>query len=284
MGILTEEQAEAFAEKFEDAVDADVEVAHAEPEGEVEVEVEAEAGAADDDEVELEGPDATEGEAVEAAEDESAEAELPADDSEPEKRPARRGHRVTYSRFKQVNDRMKAAEARAAGLEAALEAVKGVSRTPEPDDYVDPEWSTEAEAPDMAEQAMVSVERLKLDLEIGKALEAHPDGPEELRAVIVDAVVRNPEVTASQVADAYMARRTVVEEAAIARYLAEQGIEPAADETERAPAVKAKPKAPRRPRKSGAKAGQVANADRPRTIEEASNRAESWFKTRNPFR
>ena len=299
MGILSDEQAASIAAKLESAWVEDeqegltgdevTEEAEATAAGDDSGSPEEEAAVADMAEV-LGDPDPAEG--VQAAEEEAADASAEdgegGEDSDPADPPKRRGHSVPYDRFKQVNDRMKAAEAKG---EAALKRIEELeSRSSQPREPEVPDWAFDDEAPqpDMGMVALAEIERFKLDREVSEVVAGIPDAPETLQGILYEAVARDPSVSLRDVAQGHMAHRAAIEEAAIARYLAKHGSPaPTPAEGEDAPSQESAPAArraaPRRPKKAASTSGSRATTIKPRSISEASDEAEKWLR-KMPFR
>lgn len=173
------------------------------------------------------------------------------------------GHRVPYNRFKQVLDARNGFKSEIDRLSAELEQARASQATApaappkatKEESGSDAAWLEEllkeegssnqelvnkirAEFGGINEriyQQEVAVAGQQLEAEVDHALASFPSVPRE---VIYQAVADNPDVTALQVAEHYTAQVSGIEEAAIARYLAENGLE----QTPSQPAPEAAPR------------------------------------------
>lgn len=170
-------------------------------------------------------------------EEEETQVEASDDDDEYE---AEEGHRVPYERFKQINDRrhllqseLEERERRIADLENELSQKVSSSQSDlldENDFSFDEEPSDDiAYLRQQTQDMQVKFATMELEREVGQALEAYPNVPEEF---IWDSLAENGNQNAGDVAARYSAWVAEVEEAAIARYLSENQ---AAGETASAP-------------------------------------------------
>jgi len=175
------------------------------------------------------------------------------------------GHRVPYDRFKQINDqrreyrdRVERQEQLIAQLQEKLQGSKVTEREAEDDDSF---W-TEESHDDLDEISMlrqqneeiqVKFATMELEKEIAAALEQYPNVPENH---IWESIAQNGTERAEDIAARYSSMVAEIEEAAIARYLKEEGV--------------GAPDAPPRPsRKQTSKSANRDEEWRPRTTDEA---------------
>lgn len=180
------------------------------------------------------------------------------------------GHRVPYDRFKQINDQrheLRSQLAEKEALIAELQERMRSKRKPEPeyeevdyfsDDYDEDSNESYDELTYLKEQnhaIQVKFAQMELEKEIAAAREQYPNVPADH---IWEAIAQDGTQSAVEIAKQYSTWVAGVEEAAIARYLKEQGQEPAAS-------------APPRPsRKQTAKSSRSPDEKwTPRTTDEA---------------
>tara|TARA_Y100000593_G_scaffold3966_1_gene7763 strand:+ start:1515 stop:2279 length:765 start_codon:yes stop_codon:yes gene_type:complete len=212
--------------------------------------VEEESDASDDEELEEEETQ------VEASSEDEEETEV------------EEGHRVPYNRFKQINDQRHQLKSQLEEKErfiAQLEQQMKARKKPEPtyeeyeeEDIFDGSGSYEHtdEISYLKEQnraIQVKFATMELEKEIGAALEQYPNVPEEH---IWDSIAQDGNASAMSIAEQYSSWVAGVEEAAIARYLKEQGGD--------APGAPPRPK-----RKQTAKSNPSEEEWKPRNTDEA---------------
>ena len=219
-----------------------------------------------------------------------------ASDSQAEEEEVQPGHRVPYTRFKEVIEARNQFKTETAELKAQLEQLREqaqrqasqpapVQAAPQPKADDDEAWlkellgedePTAQKSVDPALQQLsarlheteVALARQSLEAEVGAAIQKYPSAT---RDVILQAVAQNPSLSAENVAEQYSAWMAQVEEEAIARYLKDN---PAA----------AKPAAAPRPAKSGAvEASNVVGAAKPKNVKEGSEALRAFLKGGNPF-
>jgi hypothetical protein len=216
----------------------------------------------------------TESDVEASAEEEEAEEYEASEVEDDEEHEAEEGHRVPYQRFKQINDRKRELQEQLAAREQAIaeleERLKG-RQQPEPeeetvqdDDYYfndfaeeeqDPnDWSAKLNVLEQQNRDMqVKFATMELEKEIASARQEFPDVPEEY---LWETIAQNGNVSARNAAAHYTEFVAGIEEAAIAKYLKEQGA--------------AEPQAPPRPsRKQTAASGGEEVEWKPRTTDEA---------------
>jgi RNA binding exosome subunit len=301
MGFLTDEareQMEAFL---------DGEIPDADVQQESEPEVEASSEPAEDVNQEA-GVEAQSEEPEEAQAEPSQEASSEPDGTEDTEEEAS-GHRVPYSRFKQMVEARNALRVEASEMKARLEAleeqakiaqqVRSVLPQQQPvqqaQQQEDPglfgELLADLEGQQQPEQAAdprvdalmervqqqeVAIARRELEVEVASAMEAYPGVP---RQVLLQAVVADPDAAVIKVAESYSTHLAQIEEAAIARYL-EENPAPAVETQE----VAEKPKAAPRPTRSGAADSDVATGEfKPKSIKEGSDALRKAWGSLNPF-
>ena len=219
-----------------------------------------------------------------------------ASDSQAEEEEVQPGHRVPYTRFKEVIEARNQFKTETAELKAQLEQLREqaqrqasqpapVQAAPQPKADDDEAWlkellgedePTAQKSVDPALQQLsarlheteVALARQSLEAEVGAAIQKYPSAT---RDVILQAVAQNPSLSAESVAEQYSAWMAQVEEEAIARYLKDN---PAA----------AKPAAAPRPAKSGAVEAPVSSeAAKPKNVKEGSEALRAFLKGGNPF-
>ena len=219
-----------------------------------------------------------------------------ASDSQAEEEEVQPGHRVPYTRFKEVIEARNQFKTETAELKAQLEQLREqaqrqasqpapVQAAPQPKADDDEAWlkellgedePTAQKSVDPALQQLsarlheteVALARQSLEAEVGAAIQKYPSAT---RDVILQAVAQNPSLSAENVAEQYSAWMAQVEEEAIARYLKDN---PAA----------AKPAAAPRPAKSGAVEAPVSSeAAKPKNVKEGSEALQAFLKGGNPF-
>lgn len=209
--------------------------------------VEEESDASDDEELEEEETQ------VEASSEDEEETEV------------EEGHRVPYNRFKQINDQrhelksqLEEKERFIAELEERMRARKEPEPTYEEYEYDNDEYSyggdSELEMIKQQNHAIqVKFAAMELEKEIGAALEQYPNVPPEH---VWETIAQDGSQNAMNVAKQYSSWVAEVEEAAISRYLKEQG-----GEVHDAP--------PRPSRKQTAKSNPGEEEWRPKNTDEA---------------
>ncbi len=219
-----------------------------------------------------------------------------ASDSQAEEEEVQPGHRVPYTRFKEVIEARNQFKTETAELKAQLEQLREqaqrqasqpapVQAAPQPKADDDEAWlkellgedePTAQKSVDPALQQLsarlheteVALARQSLEAEVSAAIQKYPSAT---RDVILQAVAQNPSLSAENVAEQYSAWMAQVEEEAIARYLKDN---PAA----------AKPAAAPRPAKSGAVEAPVSSeAAKPKNVKEGSEALRAFLKGGNPF-
>ena len=220
-----------------------------------------------------------------------------ASDSQAEEEEDHPGHRVPYTRFKEVIDARNTFKSETDELKAQLEYLQQqaqrqasqpapVQAAPQqPAGNNDDAWLKEllgggedssAKAVDPALQQIsarlheteVAIARQSLETEIATAVNKYPTAS---RDVILQAVAQNPSLSAESVAEQYSSWMSQVEESAIARYLKDN---PAA----------AKPAAAPRPSKTGAVEAIISNeGPKPKSVQEGSEALRAFLKGGNPF-
>ena len=220
------------------------------------------------------------------------------------------GHRVPYSRFKQMVEARNNLRVEASEMKARLEAleeqaiiaqqVRSVLPQEQPvqqmqqqedrglfgellDDLedrpaqqaVDPRIDALMER---VQQQEVATARRELEIEVASAMENYPGVP---RQVLLQAVVADPNAAVIQVAESYSTHLAQIEEAAIARYLQEN---PLASSDEVAEAVAETPKAAPRPTRSGSVDSDVGTGEfKPQSVKEGSDALRKAWGSLNPF-
>ena len=250
---------------------------------------------------EIEVPDSSSDSAPDvniSAKEEAPDASVPADEAEIE---VEDGHRVPYSRFRQVldarnkhRDELEAMRSKMADVEQEREMLQRltIQRATEPqvqqkadDDWLgettgdgegssapDPRLANMASRLDATEKAF---QRMKLDAEVADAMKTYPTAD---RAAIIDAIYNQPSLSAMSAAEQYSTWLAGIEEAAIARHFADSG-----QAGEAAP-VEAKPQAAPRPQKAGAgSVGDFVGEKKPKTVKEGSAMFRDFLKEHNPF-
>ena len=125
-------------------------------------------------------------------------------------------------------------------------------------------------------QQEVQMARYDLEAEVAEASQAFPGVP---RQVMLQAVANDPNVSALEVAEGYSAFVAQVEEAALADYIANNGM----PETQQ---QSAEPQAEevRRPARAGATVDSTAQeAKQPSSVKEGSEMLRAFMKSSNPF-
>ena len=269
-----------------------------------EVKVDAQAEVSDVEASVSDDSSQTAGDVKQEAAEEKAEPttqEAKADDSAAEEEGESPGHRVPYNRFKKVidarNEFQTEAEKYKAQVSELQERMKSYSAPQQVQQPVqqqasggDEAWLQEllgedgssAKKPDPALQQLsqrlheteVMIARQQLEVEISSATEKYPSAS---RDVILQAVQQNPSVSVEKVAEQYSAWVANMEEAAVAKYLADN---PAAS----APETK-KAAAPPRPKGVGGTKATSTTEKResPKTVEAASAELRRKWEEINPF-
>ena len=211
------------------------------------------------------------------------------------------GHRVPYSRFRQVldarnkhRDELEALREKVSEIDKEREMLQRltIQRATEPhvQQRADDDWMGDllgdeagagsssdtrlAELTSRLEAQEMAFQKMKLEAEVVEAIEKYPNAE---RGAILDAIYNNPSVTAMGAAEQYSTWLSGVEEAAIARHLADSGQDPT---TSAAPPPVAAP----RPSKTGADAIVEFTGDRkPKTVKEGSEMFREFLKEHNPF-
>jgi len=219
-----------------------------------------------------------------------------ASDSQAEEEEVQPGHRVPYTRFREVIEARNQFKTESAELKAQLTQLREqaqrqapqsapaqVASQPQADG--DEAWlkellgeggSDDKSAPDPAFQQLsariheteVALARQSLEVEISTALQKYPSAN---RGAILQAVAQNPSISAEDVAEQYSSWVAQVEEGAISRYLKDN---PAA----------AKPAAAPRPAKTGAVQATLSkDGTKPRSVKEGSEALRAFLTGGNPF-
>ena len=300
MAFLTDEAREQIG-AFLDGEMSDVGVQQ-----ESEPEVEASSEPAEDVNQEA-GVEAQSEEPAEAQAEPSQEASPEPDGAEDTEEEAS-GHRVPYSRFKQMVEARNNLRVEASEMKARLEALEEqakiaqqvrsvlpqqqpVQQAQQQEDpglfgelLADLEGEPQQQAADpridalmeRVQQQEVAIARRELEVEVASAMETYPGVP---RQVLLQAVVADPNAAVIQVAESYSTHLAQIEEAAIARYLEEN---PAL--AVEAQEVAEKPKAAPRPTRSGAADSDVATGEfKPKSIQEGSDALRKAWGSLNPF-
>ena len=220
-----------------------------------------------------------------------------ASDSQAEEEEVQPGHRVPYTRFKEVIDARNTFKSETDELKAQIEQLRQqaqrqasqpapVQAAPQqPAGNDDDAWlkellgETDSKAKPAVDPALqqisarlheteVALARQSLEAEISTAITKYPTAS---RDVILQAVAQNPSLSAESVAEQYSSWMAQVEEAAIARYLKDN---PAA----------AKPAAAPRQAKTGAVEAAISNeGPKPKNVKEGSEALRAFLKGGNPF-
>ncbi len=220
------------------------------------------------------------------------------------------GHRVPYSRFKQMVEARNTLRVEASEMKAKYDALEEQSKLAQQVRSVLPQQQPEQQAyqeedqglfgglladledgePQQAsvdpridalmgrmQQQEVAVARRELEVELASVMQSHPNVPRE---VLLRAVVSDPNAVVSQVAESYSTHLAQIEEAAIAKYLQENpnSVLDGAEE------VAAKAKAAPRPARGGAASSSVAAGERKlQSVKEGSDALRAAWSTLNPF-
>lgn len=254
---------------------------------------------------------------VEAQSEEPAEAQAePSQEASPEPDGAEdteeeaSGHRVPYSRFKQMVEARNNLRVEASEMKARLEALEEqaiiaqqvrsvlpqqqpVQQAQQQEDpglfgelLADLEGEPQQQAADpridalmeRVQQQEVAIARRELEVEVASAMETYPGVP---RQVLLQAVVADPNAAVIQVAESYSTHLAQIEEAAIARYLQEN---PLASSDEVAEAVADTPKAAPRPARGGSVDSDAGTGEfKPKSVREGSDALRAAWSTLNPF-
>ena len=302
MGLL-DEDAHARLSAFLDAENDVVDVQE-----ESEPQVEASSEPAEDVNQEA-GVEAQSEEPEEAQAEPSQEASSEPDGTEDTEEEAS-GHRVPYSRFKQMVEARNNLRVEASEMKARLEALEEqakiaqqvrsvlpqqqpVQQAQQQEDQglfgellADLEGEPQQQAADpridalmeRVQQQEVATARRELEIEVASAMEAYPGVP---RQVLLQAVVADPNAAVIQVAESYSTHLAQIEEAAIARYLQEN---PLASSDEVAEAVAETPKAAPRPTRGGSVDSDVGTGEfKPKSVKEGSDALRKAWGSLNPF-
>lgn len=250
---------------------------------------------------EIEVPDSSSDDAQDvntSAKEEAPDASVSADEAEIE---VEDGHRVPYSRFRQVldarnkhRDELTAMRSKMAEVEQEREMLQRltIQRATEPQvqQTADDDWMSElagdeasASSPDPRLANMASrldaqekaFQRMKLDAEVEDAMKNYPTAD---RGAIIDAIFNQPSLSAMSAAEQYSTWLAGIEEGAIARHLAD------GSQVGEAASAETKPQAAPRPQKTGA--GSVSDFvgdKKPKTVKEGSAMFREFLKEHNPF-
>jgi len=232
-------------------------------------------------------PEAKESVTVEVETSEEVETET--NDVEPDDNsPQHKGHGVPYSRFKNVLEsrnqfrtEVDTYKSRVSGLEEKLKNLEQSKAQQQSfqqpqvertwlDDYLDtedkgaaPEWQSQYSTLDQRLYKFeVAQEENKLKTELAEIEKVYPNIPQK---VLLKAVVNDPNVNMTALAEQYNAYLVGVEEQAIARYVESQGGQ------EKAASPENKQAEPlQRPRSTSAPRGKLAPSEKPKTVGGAS--------------
>ena len=301
MGLLDEDAHARLSEFLDGEIDT------AEVQSEPEPEVETSSEPAEDVNQEA-GVEAQSEEPEEAQAEPSQEASSEPDGTEDTEEEAS-GHRVPYSRFKQMvearnNLRVEASEMRqrlatleekaniAEQVRSVLPQQQPAQQAQKPEDrglfedlLDDLEGPSQPQAVDpridalmeRMQQQEVALARRELEVEIATATEAHPGVP---RSVLLQAVVADPNTPVMSVAESYSTHLAQIEEAAIARYLQENPVATEAEAKEVIEEAKAAP----RPTKAGSVDSSVGAGEQKITsVREGSAALRAAWGNLNPF-
>tara|TARA_R100001594_G_scaffold145997_1_gene196796 strand:- start:278 stop:1144 length:867 start_codon:yes stop_codon:yes gene_type:complete len=210
------------------------------------------------------------------------------------------GHRVPYSRFRQVldarnkhRDELESYREKMAEIEKERDMLQRltIQRASEPqvqakseeDDWLSSLSGEQGAQPDdprysqlksRLEAQEVALQRMTLEREVAEAQQAYPGVD---RDAILKSISEDPSRTAIEAAEQYSSWIAGIEEAAIARFQKEAGQELPVSEA-------AAPKAPPRPSKSGSASVSEFMGDRkPKTVKEGSALFREFLKDHNPF-
>ena len=220
------------------------------------------------------------------------------------------GHRVPYSRFKQMVEARNNLRVEASEMKARLEALEEQAKIAQQVRSVLPQQQPVQQAQQQEERGLfgellddlegepqqqaadpridalmervqqqeVATARRELEIEVASAMEAYPGVP---RQVLLQAVVADPNAAVIQVAESYSTHLAQIEEAAIARYLQEN---PLASSDEVAEAVADTPKAAPRPTRGGSVDSDVGTGEfKPKSVKEGSDALRKAWGSLNPF-
>ena len=303
MGLL-DEDAHARLSAFLDAENDIVDVQE-----ESEPQVEASSEPAEDVNQEA-GVEAQSEEPAEAQAEPSQEASSEPDGAEDTEEEAS-GHRVPYSRFKQMVEARNNLRVEASEMKARLEALEEQAKIAQQVRSVLPQQQPVQQAQqqedpglfgelladlegepqqqqaadpridalmERVQQQEVAIARRELEVEVASAMETYPGVP---RQVLLQAVVADPNAAVIQVAESYSTHLAQIEEAAIARYLQEN---PLASSDEVAEAVTDTPKAAPRPTRGGSVDSDVGTGEfKPQSVKEGSDALRKAWGSLNPF-
>lgn len=217
----------------------------------------------------------TRDEAIEEASEELEEETIvEASDDNEEEEEVPEGHRVPYARFKQINDRRHALQSELEERErviAELEArISKQSRPEQQERYESDPVFSEEDPDDIAylkqqtQEMQIKFATMELEREVGDAVNQYPNVPEEY---IWDALATDGNQNASDVAARYAEWVAEVEEAAIARHLAEL------EDKEKASAP------PRPHRKQSATTASSGEEWRPKNTDEAREAMVAYLRS-----
>ena len=303
MGLL-DEDAHARLSAF---LDADNDIVDVQEESEPQVEASSEPA---EDVNQEAGVEAQSEEPAEAQAEPSQEASPEPDGAEDTEEEAS-GHRVPYSRFKQMVEARNNLRVEASEMKARLEALEEQAKIAQQVRSVLPQQQPVQQAQqqedpglfgelladlegepqqqqaadpridalmERMQQQEVAIARRELEVEVASAMETYPGVP---RQVLLQAVVADPNAAVIQVAESYSTHLAQIEEAAIARYLQEN---PLASSDEVAEAVADTPKAAPRPTRGGSVDSDVGTGEfKPKSVQEGSEALRKAWGTLNPF-
>ena len=266
--------------------------------------------------VAVEAPDASQAETIEVADtssdsaqdvnqsakEETPDASSPADEVEIE---VEEGHRVPYSRFRQVlearnkhRDELESLRERMTESEKERDMLQRMTMQRASESRVQPkatedDWFQDLmgdEAPPQTTQQdprynqmasrleaqEVALQQMKLEREVAEATERYPSAD---RDSILSAIYNDPSRSAMDVAEQYTSWVAGIEEAAIARHLGENKPEEvaAASDAQKPPA------APRPAKSGGGSVSDFTGEKKPQTVTEGSAMFREFIKTHNPF-
>lgn len=220
------------------------------------------------------------------------------------------GHRVPYSRFKQMVEARNNLRVEASEMKARLEALEEQAKIAQQVRSVLPQQQPVQQAQQQEERGLfgellddlegepqqqaadpridalmervqqqeVATARRELEIEVASAMETYPGVP---RQVLLQAVVADPNAAVIQVAESYSTHLAQIEESAIARYLQEN---PLASSDEVAEAVAETPKAAPRPTRGGSVDSDVGTGEfKPKSVKEGSDALRKAWGSLNPF-
>ncbi len=205
------------------------------------------------------------------------------DDSEDEYADDEDGHSVPYNRFSQVIAARNELAGEVEQLQAQLEALQNSpppqQQAPAPeqrDSYADQshDYDDMADISDPRFAALegqmhelaVQQEEVKLENELAAVAEQFPDVDQEF---LLNAVIDDPETDVLALAQEYTLRVAEIEEAAVARYLADNNLDVSDVDHSVPPEVSG--------RSAGSQRGVLSQNEKPKTMAEAHSALEQWL-------